>query len=319
MRYIIYIFAFVATLSSCSDNKGADVSDISIDTKLVRFDSLFYNSDARSLSNLKSIYPLMFPEEYADSLWMNKINDSTEQAVYEKSVKIFGDFKKEYEEIVDVFKRMKFYFPKFDGVDVYTIISDFDYEYPVLYSRDRLFVSLDMYLGADEEEYSGFPAYLSSNFIPERIKVDVAKSIVTPIVARDRFDKTLIAKMIYNGKLLYLEQKLLPTTDEFLIIGYSKDQIEWCKTNEREIWTYIVKKKYLYNSDPKLKTRFIDLAPFTKFFLELDRESPGRVGEWLGWQIVNSYMVNNDVTIEELAAKEDFQDIFKNSKYKPRK
>jgi hypothetical protein len=29
---------------------------------------------------------------------------------------------------------------------------------------------------------------------------------------------------------------------------------------------------------------------FSKFYLEIDNESPGQVGGWIGWQIVRSYM-----------------------------
>ena len=50
----------------------------------------------------------------------------------------------------------------------------------------------------------------------------------------------------------------------------------------------------------------------------MDDESPGRVGVWIGWQIVRSYMKNNNVTLQELFAK-DAKEIFDNSKYKPKK
>ena len=72
------------------------------------------------------------------------------------------------------------------------------------------------------------------------------------------------------------------------------------------------------NDDPKLIPRFISPAPFSKFYLEIDNESPGRVGAWIGWQIVRSYMKNNEVSLPQLlhtSAKE----IFEKSKYKPKK
>jgi hypothetical protein len=33
-------------------------------------------------------------------------------------------------------------------------------------------------------------------------------------------------------------------------------------------------------------------APFSKFYLEIDNDSPGRIGAWIGWQMVRSYMKN---------------------------
>ena len=42
--------------------------------------------------------------------------------------------------------------------------------------------------------------------------------------------------------------------------------------------------------------RFIKPLLFSKFYLEIDNQT-GRVGQWLGWQIVRSYMENHeDVT-----------------------
>jgi uncharacterized protein YjaZ len=52
--------------------------------------------------------------------------------------------------------------------------------------------------------------------------------------------------------------------------------------------------------------------------LEIDNESPGMVGRYIGWQIVRSYMENNTVTVPQLLIK-NADEIFKNSKYKPKK
>ncbi|MEN8139143.1 MAG: gliding motility lipoprotein GldB [Bacteroidota bacterium] len=319
LKKILFVISVLFTVVSCTDSNVVDVSNIEVNSKLVRFDSLFYNADEVSLATLKANYPLMFPEEYSDSVWVNKINDSEEQKIYKKTVDVFGTFDKEYFEIVEVFKHIRYYFPRFNTPDVYTIISDFDYQYPVLFSGERLFVSLDMYLGAGEEEYSGFPEYLVRNMRPERIKVDVSDALLRTVMSKSPYDKTLLSQMVYSGKLLYLTQKMLPGEDASLVIGYSPEELKWCETNEAEIWTYLIKNKYIYNTDPRLTKRFIDVAPFTKFFLDMDRESPGRVGIWIGWQIVNSYMENNDVSIDDLVKNNDAREIFVKSKYKPRK
>ena len=319
MKYIVFFFSLVI-LSSCSDNKSVDVSDVKIDSELVRFDSLFYNvEDLDGLTSLKEAYPLMFPAETNDSVWMNKASSIEEQEVYKKSVTVFGDFNKQYAEIIDVFKHVKYYYPEFNSPDVFTILSDFDYQYPVLYTQERLFVSLDMYLGVNEEEYQMFPNYLVVNMVEERVKVNVADAISKNIVAIDKYDRTLLSQMIYNGKLLYLTQKLTPSSSDSLLIGYTQKEIDWCNNNESDIWAYMVKNKLIYSSDERLLQRFISVAPFTKFYLELDQQSPGRVGVWLGWQIVKSYMDNNDVSLNELMSNKDAKGIFKKSRYKPSK
>jgi hypothetical protein len=52
--------------------------------------------------------------------------------------------------------------------------------------------------------------------------------------------------------------------------------------------------------------------------MEQDNLSPGGVGIWVGWQIVASYMKHNDVSLQQLLQINEL-DLFKKSKYKPRK
>jgi len=92
----------------------------------------------------------------------------------------------------------------------------------------------------------------------------------------------------------------------------------WCQQNESEMWKYFINNKILYDTDVKLMQRFVSVGPYSKFYLEIDNESPGRVGQWLGWMIVRSYMENNDVTMQKMLAT-DAKEIFDNSKYKPKK
>jgi hypothetical protein len=101
-------------------------------------------------------------------------------------------------------------------------------------------------------------------------------------------------------------------------MGYTPKEISWCEENESYIWRYFLENELLYSNELKLNSRFIAPAPFSKFYLEIDNESPGQVGAWIGWQIVRSYAKNNDVPVAkllELNAKE----LFKKSKYKPNK
>ena len=79
-----------------------------------------------------------------------------------------------------------------------------------------------------------------------------------------------------------------------------------------------MEEQLLYSTDIRLPSRFINSAPFSKFYLEIDNETPGRVGTWVGWQIVRSFMKNNDVNLQQLLQMDPIE-IFQNSKYKPKK
>ena len=131
--------------------------------------------------------------------------------------------------------------------------------------------------------------------------------------------KTLLDDMIYFGKQLYFKDKMIPFVSDEVKIGYSKEQLEFAQANEGQIWSNFIENEYLFSTDSSLPGRFIADAPFSKFYLQLDSESPGRLGRYIGWQIVRAYMNNNnDVTFLEMM-KKDATEIFNKSNYKPPK
>ena len=124
----------------------------------------------------------------------------------------------------------------------------------------------------------------------------------------------------YYGKELYLKDALLADSyTDAEKIGYTPEQIQWSQENEGFIWEYFVSKEMLYSTNPKLPNQFINLAPFSKFYLEIDNESPGRIGRWVGWQMVRSFMENNEKVSLQDMLKMDAKQIFEQSKYKPKR
>ena len=110
----------------------------------------------------------------------------------------------------------------------------------------------------------------------------------------------------------------MPLTADSVKIGYTEQQLVWARENESQIWRYFVERELLYSTDKGLDARFLDPAPFSKFRLMLDNESPGRIGRYMGWQIVRSFMDTHEVSLRELLQTPG-EEIFKRSKYKPPK
>ena len=113
-------------------------------------------------------------------------------------------------------------------------------------------------------------------------------------------------------------EQLLTLKGKNEIIDYTPEQYEWAMANETDIWTYFVENKLLFDTDSKLLSRFINPAPFSKFYLEFDNDSPPRLGRYIGWQIVKSYMERNNVPLQMLPGKTN-DEIFKEANYKPRR
>ncbi|MDD3721010.1 MAG: gliding motility lipoprotein GldB [Lutibacter sp.] len=315
----LLIVAIVLLFSvSCKKEiaKKVDVSNIEVVVSVDRFEQKFYESDETTLPSLKKEFPYLFPIQN-DSIWLNKIKDKEERELYKKSQAVFGDFENEKAQIEDLFKHVKYEHPNFNPPKIITLITDLDYQNKIVYADSLLFVSLDMYLGKNSEVYQDFPVYLSQNFDKSQLIVDMASAISDRYFTADKSRKFL-DMVIGAGKKMYMIDRYLPSISDARKIGYNETEYEWAMTNEAQIWKYFIEKKLLYSTDSGLYDRFIANAPFSKFYIDIDKESPGKIGIWMGWQIVRAYMNNNNVTLQQLL-QTDAEEIFKKSKYKPKK
>lgn len=315
-RFLILAIVLFLIISCKKDiEKKVDVSTIEVAVSVSRFEQKFYVADETTLPKLKNEFPYLFPAQN-DTIWLNKIKN--EQELYKKSQEVFGDFENEKAQIEDLFKHIKYEHPNFEPPKIITLITNLDYQSKIVYADSLLFVSLDMYLGKNSEVYQDFPVYLSQNFDKSQLVVDMAKAIsdryFTPEKSRQFLDIVVGA-----GKKIVMIDHYLPSVSDAQKIGYSEAEYAWAMGNEAQIWKYFIENKLLYSTDSKLVDRFMAEAPFSKFYIDIDKESSGRIGVWLGWQIVNAYMTNNnDVTLQQLL-QTDAEEIFNKSKYKPKK
>ena len=318
MKIYLLPLAICFFLLSCEKKNKIEkaVEEIPVEIKVDRFDKAFFETKPEDLSQLKQKYPYFFPAGTDDAIWIEKMQHPQWRELYGEVEKKYADFSTINQEIETLFKHIKFYFPKTKTPKVVTLISEMDYNTKTIYADSLVIVSLELYLGKNHKFYQ-FPEYIKQNFEPTQIVPDIASSFLQTKMVPDT-DKSFLSQMIYLGKELYLKELLLPEYTDAARIGYTPEQIKWCAENEGYIWRYFIDKEMLYSVDAKLIPRFLSPAPFSKFYLEIDNDSPGQGGAWIGWQIVRSYMKNNDVTINELMNKKA-KEIFEQSKYKPKK
>ncbi|MEX1382009.1 gliding motility lipoprotein GldB [Lutibacter sp.] len=319
MNKIIILLLVLSVSFSCKKElkSNIDVSNIEINVEVDRFEQIFFNSTSETLPALKNQYPYLFPKHNSDSIWLEKINNVDEIELFKTSQEVFGDFTEQTSEIEDLFKHIKYYHKNFKEPKIITLITDLDYESKVIYADSLLFVALDLYLGKEQPIYLDFPSYISQNFDKSQLVVDIANEIGKKYFTSSK-KRQFLDIIIDEGKRIYLTESYLPNHSKPSLIGYTPEEFDWVAANESQIWKFFIENELLYSSDPNLRTRFIDKAPFSKFFIEIDKESPGRVGAWLGWQIVTSYMNNNNVTLQQLL-ETNADAIFNKSKYKPKK
>jgi gliding motility-associated lipoprotein GldB len=318
MKKWVSLFSLLVLLSSC-DKKNKiekEVEEIPVTIKVERFDKIFYETPVENFQNIKQKYPYFFPAATPDSIWVNKINNPLYRELYTEVQKKYSNFEKVNSNLESLFKHIKYYFPNAKTPKVITLISEMDYQNKAIYTDSLVLISLDLYLGKNHKFYE-FPEYIKQNFEQNQIMPDIVSSFSVRVIPFGN-NRNLLSQMIYEGKKLYLKDLLMPEISDAEKIGYTPEQITWCQENESYMWRHFMQEQLLYSTDSKLTSRFINTAPFSKFYLEIDNESPGRVGTWVGWQIVRSYMNNNDVNLQQLLQMDPIE-IFQNSKYKPKK
>ncbi|MCK5815450.1 MAG: gliding motility lipoprotein GldB [Flavobacteriaceae bacterium] len=319
MSRIYWVFSIFILFVACKEDIqiSEDVLNIPVEVRVERFEQQFYKSSSSELNGLKKEFPFMFPTAVNDSVWIQKAKNEDELFLFEETQKKYTDLNDFKNQLGLLFKHVKYDFSEFKEPEIITYISNLDYGYKIVDADSLLFVSLDMYLGANHEVYQDFPKYLTQNYTKERMIVDVANEFLKRYYRKLK-SRTFLDRMINEAKFVYALDVYLPLESDANKIGYTHEKINWAMQNEGDIWKYFIEKELLYSNDATLNSRFIDVAPFSKFYLESDNDSPGQIGVWMGWQIIRSYMNNDDVTLQKLMSTSP-ETIFRKSKYKPKR
>ncbi|MDR0714208.1 MAG: hypothetical protein LBF89_08125 [Bacteroidales bacterium] len=235
-------------------------------------------------------------------------------ACYRKVMAQYPDVADLEKELSEAFSRYHKYFPDHDIPTVYTIISGFNQSISV--DEGLLAISLDKYLGRNEEYYIqlDMPMYLRRLTDKPYIVPDCMKALAYTEFPDTGITETVLSSLLYEGKAAYFVSQMLPDIPDSLIFGYTSAQMHWCKNNTRQMWTYLVEKKMLYNTDYLTIAKLAGPAPFTAFFT---RESPGRAAVWLGYQMILSYVAHKKPSLNELMNNHDYQTILNEAKFRP--
>ncbi len=331
-RMFLWGALFSLIFVSCNRNPlKIDVSDQKINLKVAHFDADILHIDPEQIGEKTEFLQKKYGEFFDIFNYQMIRIGGTDQPNYtellagfvtdtliqrlQKDVAAKIDTAKLSAELDNLFRHYKHYFPGKEIPAIYTCISGFNQS--IVTSTGLIGISLDKYLGADCTYYPqlGLPNYKIRNMYPGKITSDVAYAWAMTEFPLPENSNNLLAQMIYEGKLIYFTQAMLPDLPDSVIIGYSQKQLDFCRQNEAKMWTYLAEQKLLFSTDRMTIKRFIGDGPYTNPFTP---ESPGRAGVWIGWQIVRSYMkANKGLSLSALMANTDPQNILQNSGYQP--
>jgi hypothetical protein len=215
------------------------------------------------------------------------------------------------------FKYTKYYFPHFHAPKVIAFTSAVS-NYGAITADSVLGLGLDMYLGAkfDYHLIPDLPDYMIRRFDKPYLVPDAIKALEQQMFPPKATGAQLLTQMVDAGRQQYFLDMVLPGVADTLRTGYTADQLKWCEDNEQMIWQYFVQQKLLYITDWQEVTHYMGEGPSTQGMPE---GSPGKIGLFVGWQIVKSYMDRHpDVTLQQLMEIKDPLQIYNEAKYKPK-
>lgn len=299
-----------------------------VNVSIARYEQDLFNLNPNNIADgIKNLYG-KYPENLiSNNCWKNEqmmhglkgyISDPIIKEIYQATQKKFPNMQSVEKELNEAFKNYLTNFPDATVPKIYTVVPGLDYSTPSVFGfENNLFICLDMYLGSDYKYYnaSGMPKFISKRCTPDRIAIDCFSKGVVYNHLPDKTLLTLLDNMIYEGKKLYFTQIMFPETKEQDILGYTEEQYKWAQQYQGQVWQYLIEKKMLYSKDEDITRRMVDETPFTRDF---GNSSPGRLGVYIGLQIVKNYMhKNTNLTLNDLMQEVDAQKILKQSGYKP--
>jgi hypothetical protein len=333
------LFPFLILLAfSCKSGKNhPDVSGIVVNVKIERFDQAFFTLDSNhireGLLQLNQEYPYFLNDFTVNILGAGPLSDTsmnsfmacraflTSYLPVKDSITLkFKNMRSIENDLKKGFQYIKYYFPSYQlPPKVVSFIGPFDAP-GVALTRYTLAIGLQLYAGLDFSFYHSaqgqdlFPLYISRRFEPEYVVPNCMKAMEEDIFPDQSQGKPLVEQMLEKGKYWWLLDKLLPEAADSLKTGFTQKQLDWCKHNEGQIWNFFLQND-LYSIDPELIKGYIGDAPYTQGMPEA---SPGNIGQWVGWQIVQKYVALHPELGPDAVMKTAARVILDEVKYKPK-
>lgn len=332
MRRVFPVFLMIGLLVffSCGKKQtecelDPDILSQPLDMEFARLEKEFF--EAKSPEEIKFLlekypefssvyleldqYPTV--DSLASLLW--EVNqDSAMRVLYDSVLVEFSDVSDIETELENAFKSIRHYFPDFKTPKVYTYVSGFNSD--LVISEDLIVIGLDYFLPADHEFQPDIARYMAVRYERKFLVPMIVLAISSRYNQTNPADNTLLSEMIYYGKAYHFVKSIMPCTSDQFIIGYTPEEIEECWANEEYIWSHFVENELLFETNPFEIRKYIGEAPFTD---AISTKAPGRLGRWMGWNIVDDYRLNQDLSLPELMREANAEQIFRQSGYRPRR
>lgn len=259
-------------------------------------------------------------QEYPnDSVFINtlfkKVTHPSFDTLLLESKRVFADGAALEQQFEEAFANLKYYYPDFIAPRVETVINGLDTD--LFVSDSLIIIGLDSFLGRGAKYRPNVYEYLLRQYNKENIVPScmLLFGISNRFNKTDEGDRTVLADMVAYGKSFYFAKHMLPCVPDSIFIWYTAEEMRGSRKNQDLIWKRFVADDILFSTSHMTKQKYLGERPKT---LEVGPECPGRIAQFVGWQVVNAYMKENpEVTLPALMNERSGPKIFRESKYKP--
>lgn len=306
-------------LTGCTNNPlDVSIEGVEADINFVNVDEILFYADSSKLvqkhhefkKEIKDIYDYEIGYclqigNLVDSAFYNSISTFRKDTSIQKLEKyIQDDFKDKSRiesKIIDGFRYLKYHFP--NGKQPKNIVYlNALFNSGVFCTENEIGIGLERFLGESNEIVKQLNPqfyfdWMKSAMDKKYLERDVLAGWITTHYV-DEVNGSLAEHIVRAGKILYLTEAAFPKEDPSIILRYSKEDYQWALDNEYQFWKYLVDENLLFKVDEQTTMNMINEGPFTPGLP--DQNSPDRLGQFIGWRMIHSYMEQYDISLEKL-------------------
>ena len=317
---LVLLSVIVVFILSIGGNENAALDSKEQQTK-IKFESISVNELVRmnpSIAAINTEYPEVTPYLLAFCYGVSLENDSTlSQGLRSFSKQTYiAKTEKEIEKrnanlpqhkfrIQHAFNRLKGTFNKIKTPKE-IVFTNSNFNYNATCYNQSILVGLERYIGGDQPlileslNPSDFPEWIRNGMNEKFMDRDILSAWISTRLVKETTGYH-IAEMIRWGKIHVITEISLRIENKDVrpeeILRWSKSQYDWALKNEKKFYKYLMDENLLFDSNEKNRAYLINNGPYT---IGLPEESPDRMGQFLGYQIVRNYVLSENLSLLEL-------------------
>lgn len=254
-----------------------------------------------------------FPDDPAFIAYLTQLTQHPDtRALHTQTQQYFGDMKDLETQLEQAFGRIKSYYPDFKPPRIVTTFSGLQND--VYVSDSLMVIALEAFVGPTAKFRPQQPEYILRRYEKESLVPTLIRLLSDSYAKSDPADGSMLADIVYFGKTFEFTQTMLPEVPAQRIIDFADSTYQQTWYAQDLVWAHFVDNQLLFEKNPRVKEKYIGERPVVS---EIGPACPGRIGQWVGWRIIQAYRTENPkVSFVDMMMNPDANQILQKSAYR---